>query len=148
MAWNAPITWTAAQLVSQANLNEQIRDNLLELKNPATTVLQQTATFTTTSASYVDIDASLSLSITLSASARILLVARLTATVSGGTGGYIKWLVDGSPIFQGEGLMYSGPVLWTDVLSAGAHTIKPQWYATGGFTNTTTVQSIVLREVS
>ena len=31
MAWTSPITWTAGQLVSTANLNTHIRDNLIAL---------------------------------------------------------------------------------------------------------------------
>ena len=30
MAWTAPLTWTTGQIVTAANLNQQIRDNLLE----------------------------------------------------------------------------------------------------------------------
>ena len=30
MAWTAPITWTSGNVVTKANLDEQIRDNMLE----------------------------------------------------------------------------------------------------------------------
>jgi hypothetical protein len=33
LAWTAPLTWTVGQLVSAANLNTHIRDNLLFLKS-------------------------------------------------------------------------------------------------------------------
>lgn len=32
MAWTAPVTWAADQLVTAADMNAQIRDNLLVLK--------------------------------------------------------------------------------------------------------------------
>jgi hypothetical protein len=32
MAWTTPITWAAGGLVTETNLNQQIRDNLLLLK--------------------------------------------------------------------------------------------------------------------
>jgi len=34
MAWTTPITWIPEQLVSAADLNAQLRDNLLVLKTP------------------------------------------------------------------------------------------------------------------
>jgi len=37
MAWTAPVTWTAAQLVYAADLNAQLRDNLLHLATPLNT---------------------------------------------------------------------------------------------------------------
>jgi hypothetical protein len=37
MAWTTPVEWIADQLVTAADLNEQIRDNLLILVTPLTT---------------------------------------------------------------------------------------------------------------
>lgn len=54
-AWTSPMTWTAS-LVTVTQFNQQIRDNLLALKNPPTQTAMPNNIFTTTSASYVDID--------------------------------------------------------------------------------------------
>lgn len=32
MSWTTPVTWTIGQLITAADLNEQLRDNLLHLK--------------------------------------------------------------------------------------------------------------------
>ena len=48
MAWTAPLTWTVGQLVSAANLNTHVRDNLLFLKsNPVISEVTSTTVVTT-----------------------------------------------------------------------------------------------------
>lgn len=41
MAWVAPLTWTTAQVVTAANLNQQIRDNMLETAPAKVTAASQ-----------------------------------------------------------------------------------------------------------
>lgn len=60
MAWTAPITWTAGQIVSASDLNAQIRDNSLYLFSgrPGNLIKRDNnASYTTTSATFVDVDA-------------------------------------------------------------------------------------------
>ena len=38
--WNTPLTWQVDQLVTEADLNSQLRDNLRFLKDPPTDFIQ------------------------------------------------------------------------------------------------------------
>ena len=57
MAWTAPATWTAT-LVTVAQFNEQIRDNMLALKSPPSDNYESNegADYTSTSTAYADVD--------------------------------------------------------------------------------------------
>jgi len=54
-AWTSPTTWTAT-LVTVAQFNQQIRDNLLALKSPPVAIAMPNDIYTTSSTSFVDID--------------------------------------------------------------------------------------------
>ena len=59
MAWTAPKTWQADELLSAADYNTHLRDNLNALKNPpgAAIVRDNESVYTTTSTSWVSVDA-------------------------------------------------------------------------------------------
>lgn len=73
MAWTAPKTWTDGSVLTAAELNEQLRDNLNFLKAPDNDIKVSVAEYSTTSTTFVDIDnTNLSASITTSAGAAVL----------------------------------------------------------------------------
>lgn len=58
MTWTTPVTWATNQLVTAANMNEQVRDNLnYLLAKPTVKILGDTgANYSTSSTSFVDVD--------------------------------------------------------------------------------------------
>lgn len=132
MTWTTPGTFTPNALAQSAWMNTYVRDNLAYLYAPPTTEIKSTTAYNTTAASYVDIDASLEASI-VTTGGRLLILAQ--AQLSGTNVPPIRWLLDGVAItdfatvsgYGGHALVY-----WTPALTAGAHTIKPQWYSTTG----------------
>jgi hypothetical protein len=62
MTWNTPITWQVDQLVTETDLNEQVRDNLLYLKQRVDTPPQgfyigsSASDYVTSSTVFTDID--------------------------------------------------------------------------------------------
>jgi hypothetical protein len=73
MTWTTPMTWVASSVVSAAQLNEQLRDNLVYLLSRPHQRIIRDAGYSTTSTSFVDID-STNLSITLTLSSGAVLV--------------------------------------------------------------------------
>lgn len=61
MAWSTPETWSSGQLVTADDLNEQLRDNMIALKDPPTGwyVLNEATNITSTSTSWTDVDSTL-----------------------------------------------------------------------------------------
>lgn len=55
MAWSAPRTWTTGEIVTAAQLNQEVRDNLLAVNIPHALGAQVAAAQTTTSTTYVDL---------------------------------------------------------------------------------------------
>jgi hypothetical protein len=150
MAWTSPNTAVAGNVISAADHNTYLRDNLLYLFNgrPASQIMRDNAgIYTTTSATPVAID-STNLSITVTVrSGRALIWFSGVAFYSGGT--YSVWKfdidIDGallgasfadglaiSPNSSGAG---SGLVSWNGIktgLSDGSHTFKPFWWVASG----------------
>jgi len=62
--WTPPLTWTADQLVTAGQLNQQIRDNLDFLRTPPLTRFTDTLSGSTTSETFVDAHPSLRRSLT------------------------------------------------------------------------------------
>ena len=58
MTWNTPLTWQVDQLVTEADLNSQLRDNLRFLKDPPTDFisLDEEQDYASTSDEFVDVD--------------------------------------------------------------------------------------------
>jgi len=79
MPWHTPITWQVNQLVTDTDLNEQVRDNLSYLKQRVDTpasaqyTLNESTDYTTSSSSFVDVDA-VRLALTLYTSGSAVLV--------------------------------------------------------------------------
>jgi hypothetical protein len=144
MAWTTPGTFNPNALAQSSWMNTHVRDNLIALKSPPTTVITSNTGYSTSATSYVDIDAALSASITTEGG-RLLIVCRLIAN----TFSAARLLLDGVEISQAGSLLANNLlfVTWTAELAVGAHVVKPQWYNSGG-TSTMTGFYLALREVS
>lgn len=154
MPWRNPITWQVNQLVTETDLNEQVRDNLSYLKERVDTpssaqiLLNESSDYTTISTSYVDVDAT-KLALTITTRGNAVMVG-FFGTVSAGTAvesiAYFDVAVDGVRVGGDDGLTLvarkngSGGslahdsvsfVLLIPTLSAGDHTFKLQWKISG-----------------
>lgn len=155
MPWHTPITWVADQLVTETQLNQQLRDNLSYLKErvdaPASAAyfLNESADYSTTSTTFVDIDP-FRLSFTLNTSGRALMigfhgvVAAATTTESIA---YFDVTVDGVRVGGDDGLTLVARktgagnsaavdsvafVVLVEGISAGEHIFRLQWRISGG----------------
>ncbi|MFQ3536758.1 MAG: hypothetical protein SNJ58_12870 [Aggregatilineales bacterium] len=146
MTWTTPTTWSAAQVVTATQLNEQLRDNLNYLiSRPHGRVLHTAASnYTTSSPSFADIDpTNLSLSLTLSGSAVLVGFSGLVETGSGVMACF-DLSVDGvrftaAPHGLVAPYILAGvprwPVSYTVLvvgLTVGSHVFGPMWCAVGG----------------
>lgn len=148
MAWVTPITWSSA-LVTVAQFNEQIRDNMNALKSPPTDYVDvnEGADYTTTSTSFADVDAAgnpdLSLTIT-TAGGDVMVSFHCTVTHSAVAGSiYLDFTVDGTRNGGDDGILRvqghgvaDRPMAMTFVryvtgLAAGSHTFVLQWKTSG-----------------
>lgn len=142
MAWTAPITWAAAQLVSATDLNTHIRDNenFLYTRFPVQQALVTNAgNYTTTSTSFVDVDATnLILTIT-PATGTVVIMAFLTASLAVTGTVYFDLILDSTTRYSasasGSAFLNIGGSNQAPVtifgrfsgLSNTAHTFKLQW---------------------
>ncbi|GEM_PF-379305 len=150
MTWNTPITWLVDQLVTESDLNEQVRDNLNYLKGrvdtPATAhyTLTETTDYSTSSLTFVDVD-NVKLALTLNTNGGDVLVSFFGAIYAPNTqenAVYFDVAVNGVRRGGDEGVIMvaskngSGLTIQTGTfaftllvtgLSAGTHTFKLQW---------------------
>ena len=154
MAWNTPITWQVNQLVTETDLNAQVRDNLAYLKErvdaPASGsyLLNESADYSTSSTSFVDVD-STKLSFTLTTRGNAIMIS-FFGTASANTAtesvAYFDVTMDGVRVGGDDGLalvarksgsggsLTSGTVSFMMLLptvSAGDHTFRLQWKISG-----------------
>ena len=168
MAWTSPITWTSA-LVTVAQFNEQIRDNMLALKDPPFDVVNvnEGADYTTTSTSFVSIDdaGDPDLSLTITTGGGDVLVSFSGSLTNNSGINYLDFTVDGTRFGLDDGIlrMQSASAnavsfaVWVEGLAAGAHTFVLQWkvsagtgtmYAGAGTSNSDIHPQFSAREVS
>ncbi len=146
MAWTTPDTRSAGDVLSAANYNTYLRDNLNYLFSgrPKFAILRDNgASYTTTSTSFVDVDAT-NLKGTLTLSGSAVLIGFQCVLASSGAGGPLApqfdISVDGVRVGASgaDGLMrasstttyvYPGVALLALItnLSAGSHTFKVLW---------------------
>jgi hypothetical protein len=141
--WTAPITWQVDQLVTEADLNEQLRDNLEYLLRPnhQQIIRNNGGNYTLTGVTtFQDID-SANLSLTLVTHGGPVWVHFQAVAYTLGTAheGYFDLTVNGTRVGAaysqglathvndaGERTLVSLCLLLTG-LSAGTHIIRPQW---------------------
>lgn len=155
MSWHTPITWQVNQLVTDVDLNEQVRDNLSYLKQrvdaPASAqyTLNESSDYSTASTTFIDVDAA-RLALTLQTSGSAVLVGfygTFSAASTADTLCYLDVALDGVRIGGDDGLaviarkngsgssLQHGTLSFTALvptLSAGEHTFKLQWRVSGG----------------
>jgi hypothetical protein len=142
MTWTTPQTWVAGSVVSAAQLNEQLRDNLTYLLSRPHQRIIRNAGYSTTSTSFVDID-STNLSITLTLSSGAVLVG-LEANVSYDAGGgsrpvfditidgarYANAVATGLGGITGPSGAFTAHLSFTVLvvgLTVGSHVFRPVW---------------------
>ncbi len=143
-SWTAPITWNVDQLVTNEDLNEQLRDNLSYLLSPnhARILRDNSGTYSLTNVTtFQDIDAT-NLSIDLETHGGPVWVHFQAIAYTSGTSifGYFDIAVDGARVGS-DFTLGLAPVntsssavrrpvsisLLLTGLSAGSHSVRPQW---------------------
>jgi len=146
MAWTTPKTWNVDELLTAANLNTHLRDNLNALKAPPTARYEcdEASDYTTTSTSFVDVDGT-KLAVTITTGGGDVLV-HFHGCVSHSSSNYrihFTVTVDGTPVASDDGIIGTAapqavpgnPVSFTRLItgvSAGEHLFKLQWKTQGG----------------
>lgn len=141
MAYIAPITWTAGQVPTHTDFNEQIKGNIEFLKTPTQDRLANQATTNTTSTSFVNITG---VTLTIATNAAKVLVlfqggvassaaltADLTITVDGTNAGDAS---RGLATIVATGILsYPTTLAYrTEALTAASHTFRVQWKTSTG----------------
>ena len=149
--WTAPATWQVDQLVTNDDMNEQVRDNLLYLMSPnhEQIIRNNSGSYSTTSATFEDIDGT-NLSISITTHGGPVLVRFGGSLTTGGSFVAFDFTVDGTRI----GAAYTNGLAQYEVnpeyhyfelthiitaLAAGTYTIRVQWRR--GSTNTVALYS-------
>ena len=145
--WTAPRTWSTGDALTAALMNEQLRDNLTVLKDPASEMSELTQ-YSTTSTSWTDVDGT-NLSFTITTEGGDVIIG-FSGTGQAGAGGqttaYFDVDIDGTRMGGDDGLIFESGnsatneemyhnlsfVLLKEGLSAGSHTFKLQWKVSGG----------------
>lgn len=154
MTWHAPITWHIDQLVTETDLNEQLRDNMTYLKErvdaPAFGLyhIQETVDYTVLNYAFVDVDP-VKLALTLNTQGGDVLVGFFGTVYAPNTADanvYFDVAVNGIRRGGSEGIilvsmkngsglpLLNSPVaftLWVTGLPVGTYTFKLQWKTNG-----------------
>jgi hypothetical protein len=136
------MTWVASSVVSAAQLNEQLRDNLVYLLSRPHQRIIRNAGYSTTSTTFVDID-STNLSITLTLSSGAVLVGlEVNAFYDGGSGSrpvfditidgtrYANAVATGLGGITGVSSSFTVHLSFTALvvgLTVGSHVFRPVW---------------------
>jgi hypothetical protein len=134
MAWTTPKTWTTGAVLSKADLDEQVRDNMTYVHSgkPASQLIVYGGDYTSANNGYIDVDAT-NLSITLSTTTgRVLVTAMAAVSSASGHNVGVGVTVDG--VFVAVSLGYADttpegvPIVAFKLgLSIGSHTFRLQW---------------------
>ncbi|HVO70081.1 MAG TPA: hypothetical protein VMT24_08550 [Aggregatilineaceae bacterium] len=163
MAWTTPKTWNVDELLTAANLNTHLRDNLNALKAPPTDHYEcdEASEYTTTSTSFVDVDGT-NLALTITTSGGDVLVHFHASVVHTNNGKiFFDMTLDGSRISRDDGFLggyvsnagagntASSWMSFTRLVTgvaAGEHTFVLQWRTTAStaklFAGATTGQDV------
>jgi len=138
--WHTPLTWQVDQLVTDADLNGQLRDNLTFLKDPPTAFvrLDEEADYATSSDEFVDVDRDrLALNLTTAGGDLLVVFFGMVKNVYSRGSVALDVTLDGTRIGKNDGLILSSTDArdWTPVsfmalvreLAAGSHQLYLQW---------------------
>lgn len=148
MAWTQPRTWSA-ELVTAAMFNEQLRDNLLALKNPPSDVINADLSFdyTTTSTTFVNVTNAADggtdvVSLTIVTNGGDVMVGFVGSFDSTGGSVYLTLRIDDTTTAAGDdGIVRMelgtattsiGFVYLITGLAAGSHKFNLRWKASAG----------------
>ncbi len=144
MAWTTPKTWTTGELVTAADLNTHVRDNLTAVFAPSNfqEAVGSSTDFTTTSTSYVDITG-MSVSITTVGGNLLVVVMGHLYTTNISYDAPLAINIDGTD-YDAAGSYVLNTTSYAVhvcafrrfVVSAGAHTVKLRLRTSGGGTTT------------
>lgn len=158
MAWTTPKTWTDGSVLTAAELNEQVRDNLDFLfdKPGAVYDVDEASNYTTSSTSFVDVDATdLALTITTGGGDVLIWLSPAVMTSTANVSVYFDVDIDGTRVAGDDGITKFtffdagaspetvmnratlGFVWLATGLAAGSHTFKLQWKHTNAAITTT-----------
>lgn len=140
MAYTTPRTWTE-ELVTASLLNEQLRDNMVALKDPPTDAhdINEGADYTTSANTWADIDSTDLSSTITTTGGDVLLWFVGTVNVTSGRG-HFDFTVDGTRVGGDDGLVRTPgasvvaivPLIYlVRDLAAGQHTFRVQWKSAG-----------------
>ncbi|NLX10436.1 MAG: hypothetical protein GXY36_12335 [Chloroflexi bacterium] len=140
MAWTVPRTWITGELITAAQLNAHLRDNLNALKQPPSAVVTPTSTRTTSSTVFVPVDEVHFAHTLTTAGGDVLIGCWTTAQSAAGLVLYLDVAVDGVRLGQGDGIQRvnlngSAPLCFAYLLgglSAGVHTLTLMWRVSTG----------------
>lgn len=136
MPWTTPKSWDVNELLTAADLNTHLRDNLNALKEPPTASYALAATYSTTSSSFVNVDSThLALTITTTGGDVLIGFAGAWQLSQSTYAGYLTVTMDGANLGGASGVVGSGAATLTPVsfvilatnVPAGAHTFRLQW---------------------
>lgn len=147
MTWTNPRTWTTGQKVLASEMNTDVRDNMLALKNPPTAsfVADESSNYTTSSTSFVDVDPTAGkFSLTIVTSGGDVMVG-FTGTVRSLTStnrfSKLNINVDGVDVVGDDGILVAATTDSDEVpmsfvwlvrdLAPGSHTFKLRWKTSG-----------------
>ena len=143
--WHTPLTWQVDQLVTEADLNSQLRDNLGFLKDPPTAFvsLDEESDYVTSSNTFVDVDRDrLALDLTTAGGDLLVVFFGMLKNHASDGGASLDVALDGSRIGRDDGLIGSdaGSTHWQPVsfcalvrdLAAGQHKLHLQWKRSHG----------------
>jgi molybdopterin-binding protein len=143
-AWSTPITWSSS-LVTVAQFNEQIRDNLNALKDPPTDVLlvDSATDFTTSSTSFVNVsNGTITMEVTIETAGGAVMIGHVgTYSIASANDMHLNVRVDGTTDYAGnDGICQQRlattettvgfTILW-EGLPAGEHTFTLRWKVDG-----------------
>lgn len=138
--WHTPRTWQVDQLVTEADLNSQLRDNLNFLKDPPTAFvsLDEASNYGSSSNEFVDVDRErLALNLTTAGGDLLVVFFGVVKNHDGRGGVALDVTLDGARIGKDDGLIVSSLELrsWLPVsfsalvrdVAAGPHNLYLQW---------------------
>lgn len=144
MAWTTPKTWTTGELVTAAQLNTHIRDNLDALFSPNSDLVSITTDITTTSGTFVDATGLVIIFTIQGDTALIGFTGVISNSSAAATLTTVELDVDGVDVGGSEGLIQvnqkgqangesNASFTWRITgLSAASHTFKIEWKTSAG----------------
>ncbi|MGQ9907850.1 MAG: hypothetical protein ACUVS2_03340 [Candidatus Flexifilum sp.] len=145
--WTPPATWNAGDIVTAAQLNTHLRDNLLFLKTRTETPFNAVsrviaANLSTTSTVFVDVNAGLYATLTTSGAPALITLSGTWKNSTAGAEIYMDIMIDGLRIgdptygifmMQSHGDRYQS-FSWSTIrpLGAAVHAFMPQWRVSAG----------------